>query len=393
MLSLVGREAGPGSEVNADVSSCVPTAQPMLVEDLDREVYGVFGIPIDALDLKTAAARIRQAVSAGAPFLLSTPNLNFLSVSQKDVEFREALLVSDLCTADGTPLVWLSRIVGAPIRSRLAGSDIFDELKADREGGRPIKVFLFGGADGLAQQVAIRINAQSKSMVCVGAISPGFGSVEDMSNDSFIKEINASGADFLVASLSARKGQEWLVRNHDRLTVPIRSHLGATLNYQAGTVRRAPAVLQTLGLEWLWRIKEEPYLWRRYLRDGIVLLRVILFRAVPLMLHRALKSENAPHFAVKRIASGASVTVQIIGAAISENAAKAIPVLTDAVCGETDIVLDLSRASTIDPRFFGLLIMLRKVLRQRGRCLRVIASPHLQVLFRLNNFAYLLGSA
>src|SRR5205823_4093092 len=108
------------------------------------------------------------------------------------------------------------------------------------------------------------------------------------------------------------KGQEWLVRNHSRLTIPIRSHLGATINFQAGTVRRAPEFLRAVGMEWLWRIKEEPYLWRRYVRDGTALLRLILLQMVPLTLFRILERETQPQFSIRRISSGTSTTIEVV---------------------------------------------------------------------------------
>ena len=91
---------------------------------------------------------------------------------------------------------------------------------------------------------------------------------ENISDPALLDQINGSKADFLLVALGAQKGQAWLMANRHKLTVPIVSHLGATLNFLAGTVRRAPAGLQRLGLEWLWRIAQEPYLAARYLMDG-----------------------------------------------------------------------------------------------------------------------------
>ena len=79
---------------------------------------------------------------------------------------------------------------------------------------------------------------------CVGTLDPGFGSVDEMSRDQIIDEINASQADFLAVSLGAKKGQLWLHRNHQRLTIPIRVPLGAAINFQAGKVKRAPPRLR-----------------------------------------------------------------------------------------------------------------------------------------------------
>ena len=104
-----------------------------------------------------------------------------------------------------------------------------------------------------------------------------------MSADSIIDQINASNADILAVALTAPKAHLWLQKNRDRLKIPIRAHFGATINFQAGTSRRAPVFMQDWGLEWLWRIKEEPRLWRRYLGDGAVLLKVILTQVIPLL--------------------------------------------------------------------------------------------------------------
>ena len=98
------------------------------------------------------------------------------------------------------------------------------------------------------------LNDTQSALQCVGWICPGFGTVEEMSADRLIEAINASGADFLVVALGARKGQIWLARNQKRLTIPVRAHLGATIHFEAGTLKRAPLPLQRLGLEWLWRL-------------------------------------------------------------------------------------------------------------------------------------------
>src|SRR5258708_34542559 len=102
-----------------------------------------------------------------------------------------------------------------------------------------------------------------------------------MSRDEIVDKINLSGADFLVASLGAQKGQLWLQRNHHRLLIPVRAHLGASLNFQAGTVRRARPIMRKFGLEWLWRIKEEPKLWGGYWNDDSVRFRLLFTHVVP----------------------------------------------------------------------------------------------------------------
>ena len=135
-----------------------------------------------------------------------------------------------------------------------------------RLSARPIKTFLFGGAAGIAALVEHSLNLRPQGLSCVGSFYPGFGTVDLMSTDEILNTINSSRAEFLAVALNASKGQTWLHRNHNRLQIPIRAQLGAAINFQAGTLKRAPNSFRKLGFEWLWRIKEEPYLWRRFRR-------------------------------------------------------------------------------------------------------------------------------
>lgn len=261
--------------------------------DCQRPIYDIAGLPFDAVDLRETVRITLRAVEHREPLFVSTPNLNFLIAAQTDQEFRASVFRSDLCIADGMPIVWLARLLDVPLRSRVSGSDLFDALCAQSE--RTVKVFFFGGPDGAAQLAAERVNqraqerqsnSQTPGVVCVGYESPGFGSLDDMSRPEMIDRINASGADFVVVSIGARRGQVWIQRNRERLDAPVISYLGAVINMAAGTIDRAPRWMQKTGLEWVWRIKEEPQLWRRYASDGWALLRMLGTRILPQVLRR-----------------------------------------------------------------------------------------------------------
>src|SRR5581483_12000296 len=251
---------------------------------LNRSVYCILGIPIDAIDLAAVASQVEAAAAKRALLLISTPNLNFLVNSLSDSEFRESLLNSDLCPPDGMPIIWIARILGLPIRERASGADLLERLQTNGKNTRQLALFLFGGAEGVAASAARNLNSRPGGLHCVGSMNPGFGDVAEMSQDHIIDAVNSSGADFLVVSLGAKKGQLWLQRNHRRLKIPVRSHLGAAINFQAGTVKRAPLFLRIWGFEWLWRVKEERYLWTRYRGDGLVFARLLLTRVLPLVL-------------------------------------------------------------------------------------------------------------
>jgi N-acetylglucosaminyldiphosphoundecaprenol N-acetyl-beta-D-mannosaminyltransferase len=263
------------------------------VPDYSRPVYDILGLPFDAVDLQGAVRSVIQAVESRTPLFVSTPNLNFLIASQSDASFRQSVHASDLSLADGMPVIWLARLLGVPIHQRVAGSDLFEALCTQT--GGTVKVYFFGGPDGAAQQASDRVNAMAEArtrqgltpgVLCVGFESPGFGTLDDMSQAAVIDRINATGADFVVVALGAKKGQAWIQRNRGQLHAPVISHLGAVVNMAAGTIARAPRWMQRIGLEWVWRIKEEPMLWKRYASDGLVLLRLLLTKIVPQMVWR-----------------------------------------------------------------------------------------------------------
>ena len=361
------------------------------LDELSRDVYGVLGIPIDAVDLSAVVHRIGAAMRQDQPFLMSTPNLNFLVTSQSDGEFRESLLRSDLCTVDGVPIVWISRLLGIPIQMRVAGSDIFDQLKL--ESSSSVKVFLFGGSEGVAETCSNVLNSQSSGVACVGTLYPGFGSVEKLSDEAMIDAINASGARFLIASLGAQKGQSWLLRNHHRLRIPVRSHFGAALNFQAGRLRRAPLFVRRFGFEWLWRIKEEPQLWRRYFNDGLVLLRLMLTSVLPLALGLQWRGILGDDPGLDVSYEGDQLkTIKLAGHAIERHVAKLIPMLRDSIGKSNLLTIDISGVTAIDPRFLGLLLIARKQMAARGGRLQIWgASSRLRRAFRLNRFDFLLN--
>jgi len=369
---------------------------PACVDDLARDVYCLFGVPIDVTDMALALRRIEASVASATPFLLSTPNVNFLVQSQSDPAFRESLLDSDFCPADGMPIVWVARLMGLPIKQRVSGSDIFDALKTHPRFERPLRVFLFGGLDGVAAAAGKVLNAERSALCCVGTFNPGFGTVEDMNREDIIDTVNGSHADLLLVSLGSRKGQAWLHRNHIRLTIPVRVHLGAVLNFVAGTVKRAPRWLRACGLEWLWRIKEEPELWRRYCYDASVLLRLILTRALPLAItnrwHRLRSARQPTHLLIKTAQNHNSVTIDLCGNATERDVAMALSCFRETLtAGSKAVIIDLSRTRVIDQRFFGLLLMFRKQLKRRRAKLRFTGvSAATKRIFKLNALGFLL---
>jgi N-acetylglucosaminyldiphosphoundecaprenol N-acetyl-beta-D-mannosaminyltransferase len=364
-------------------------------DDLSRDVYGLFGIAVDAADRVSTLNKIVAAAGTGKTFLISTPNVNFMAESRRDPQFRETLLQSDHCCADGMPVVWISRLIGIPIKERVSGSDLFEILRAEQPASRPMKVFLFGGGEGTAEIVSDLINARPSGIRCVGWLNPGFGTIDEMSEPDIIDKINASEANMLAVFLSAKKAQLWLQRNHARLRVPVRGQFGATINYQAGLVRRAPPILQRLGLEWLWRIKEEPYLWRRYWMDGRTLIWLVITQALPIGLdlgwRRYFQNSKSHELSYWKREHHDLIVAGIVGFATKKYAIKSIAFFRSLLVHRCDVVLDVSKMLAIDSRFFGLLLMLRKELGKEGKLLTFVGtSKRSQRAFKLSGFEFLL---
>ena len=366
-----------------------------IVDDLSREVYCFLGFPIDVIEMPAVVRRIELAAASSSALFLSTPNLNYLANSQLDSEFQESLLLSDLCIADGMSIVWSARLMGIPLKGRVAGADVVSELKAKHSPETPLKLFLFGGLEGIASAASEALNAQRGGVHCVGLLNPGFGEVDELSGDEVLDKINSSGADFLVISLGSKKGQLWLKRNHNRLRIPVRAHFGASLNFEAGTIKRAPRRLRECGLEWLWRIKEEPFLWRRYWHDGKLLARLLYTNILPLAIYqrRLENRRNLEHAVVTEVRGDTFFQIRISGYAVKRNVDKIIPAFRNAVAMKQRTILDLSDTCAIDTRVLGLILMLRKTLKSTtGDLVFVGLSTELKKVFRVNGTGFLLAT-
>jgi N-acetylglucosaminyldiphosphoundecaprenol N-acetyl-beta-D-mannosaminyltransferase len=272
----------PAEAMNAGLPTMAPSTaagRASQAVDFERDVYCIGGLPIDAIDMQTAVEKVRHAARSKTRCVIATPNLNFVISAQRDAEFRESVIGSDLCLADGMPLVWMARLLKLPIPERVAGSELFDRLLA--HDGPPITVYFFGGPPGAGKAAGAALERRAGGLRCVGYEEAPYAPVEALSGDDTIDRINRSGADFVIVALGARKGQAWIERNRARLTAPVLCHLGAVINFAAGTVSRAPRPLQVLGLEWLWRIKEEPSLWRRYSSAGLVFIDMLCSKVLP----------------------------------------------------------------------------------------------------------------
>ena len=342
-------------------------------DDFDRDVWCVLGLPIDVVNIETAAAKVVAASRDGKRLSFVTPNVNILVASHSDPSLRTKIIDSDLSLVDGAPLVKIAAASGVPIKARCAGSDVFDALK-NRPGfaGRQIKVFFFGGRDGAAKAASAKLNKEKNGLVSVGYHNPGFGDIESMSSESVIEKINEAAPDFIVVALGFAKGQAWIDFNKDRLSAPVISHLGAVVDFAAGSIKRSPKWLSKIGGEWLWRIFQEPSLWQRYFKDGIALSK--LAWSLGFKPNKSLKiaasEQNSAAIRIENVSN--SVVARISGEHNSGNVAEIRTTFRNLVTdveniqSKEAIVLDLSDATSLDASFWGMVLMLEKHASRMG---------------------------
>lgn len=361
--------------------------------DFQRDVVCLAGLPFDRVDLASTVERVHLAIGERRRCWLSTANLDFVVGAQRDAAFRDTVWRSDLSVADGMPLVWMARLMGLGLPERVAGASLFERLCDETR--RAVRFYFFGGPPGAAQRAGERLAARPSAARCAGHDSPGFGGVASMSEASRLARINASGADFLVVALGARKGQAWIEHNLDALETPVVAHLGAVVNFAAGTLRRAPRWVQAAGLEWLWRIKEEPHLWRRYAHDAAALGRLVLRGALPYAwrARRSRAGRSATGCAAECADDDQGCTLRLSGACVAPDLQPLRNALARAAGQAGPVRIDLREVQRVDAAAVALIGLLWTSRRPAvGRCTVVGARPAVRRVFECLGAAFLLAA-
>jgi N-acetylglucosaminyldiphosphoundecaprenol N-acetyl-beta-D-mannosaminyltransferase len=193
-------------------------------------------------------------------------------LSHEDADLRAVNAQASFLLADGAPLVWASRWKGEPLPERVAGSDLIFDLcgRAARDGYR---IFLLGGAGGVADQAAEVLSRRFPGLRIAGTESPPFRTLTAEEHSALLDRIRAARPDILFVAFGQPKGESWIAQHREELGVPVCVQVGASLDFVAGRVRRAPRGLQKVGLEWAYRIWLEPSrLAPRYARNARFLL-------------------------------------------------------------------------------------------------------------------------
>jgi N-acetylglucosaminyldiphosphoundecaprenol N-acetyl-beta-D-mannosaminyltransferase len=227
----------------------------------------ILGVPLDAVTMDEALERIAEMVDSGRPHYVVTPNVDFLVQARTNPELHRILCEADLVLCDGQPLVWASRWLGNPLPERVAGADLTPRL-LEQAAAKGHRVFLLGATPESNDEACRRLQLSHPDLQLAGHFAPPFCPLEEMDHESIICRIRATEPDILLISFGCPKQEQWIARNYRALGVPVCLGLGATIDFLAGRVRRAPAWMRRSGLEWTYRLLQEPRrLFRRYWTD------------------------------------------------------------------------------------------------------------------------------
>lgn len=236
----------------------------------------ILNTEVDNLTMDEAIQRIEQLILSKKPSYVVTPNVDHIVKLEQDKEFQNVYKEADLILTDGMPLIWISKLKKNPIKEKVSGSDLFPrvcKLAADKG----YKVFLLGAAEGIAARAAENLRSKYNGLNIVGTYSPSYGfEKKEDEIEKIIEMINEVKPDILAVGLGAPKQEKFLYKYRKKLNVPVSLAIGASIDFEAGNMNRAPKWMQNIGLEWLYRLYQEPgRMARRYLIDDIKIIKLL----------------------------------------------------------------------------------------------------------------------
>ena len=195
---------------------------------------------------------------------------------ENDKELQEATNKADMVLADGKPLIWISKYYKRPIKEKISGSDLVP-LLCKRAAEKRYSIYILGGADGIAEQAKKNLEEQYPAIRIVGTYAPPFGFEKDQAElDKINQMISEKTPDLLIACFGCPKQEKFIYRNIDKYDAKVSVCAGATVDFLAGNVKRAPKWMSEHGLEWFYRFLKEPKrMFKRYFVDDLKILKLM----------------------------------------------------------------------------------------------------------------------
>ena len=245
-------------------------------------VAPVVGMPLALTDYERAMAWMDSAIATREKAIVTAAAVHLVMKAGEDPETQVAVDRADvLAVPDGQPLVWALKALGNQDASRVYGPDLMAKY-CERSARTGTRMYLYGGRNqGALVQLTLMLRRRYPGLRIVGGYSPPFRQLTTTEEQWVVDDINGSGADVVWVGIGQPKQEKWMAAMRDRLAAPILAGVGAAFDFHAGLIPQAPNWMQSLGLEWVFRLAQEPRrLWRRYVRYNPLFVRDFVLQLV-----------------------------------------------------------------------------------------------------------------
>jgi N-acetylglucosaminyldiphosphoundecaprenol N-acetyl-beta-D-mannosaminyltransferase len=243
---------------------------------LTIEPIWVWGVPFAPISLAKTVETVSVLVERGLPSFFITANTHYAMLAQENPDLQQVNVRAAFVVADGAPLVWAARRRPVQLPERVAGSDLIFAI-SDLAARKSYRLFFAGGPPGVAEEAARQLTARYPGLHVAGTAAPSFREFSAEEYDTLKTQIRAAQPHILIVAATMPHGERWLSAHFEDLGVPVGVNLGASIDFAAGRLNRAPRWMQRSGLEWAFRLMLEPRrLFSRYARNARFILRQVL---------------------------------------------------------------------------------------------------------------------
>ena len=231
---------------------------------------------INNVTMPETIAAIEQMIETGKKSYVVAINVDVVMKIEEDSYLKKVVDNADMVLVDGKPLVCISKLHGKPLKAKISGSDLVP-LLCEVAAKKGYKIFIIGGKDGIAEQAKEKLERQLPKIEIVGTYAPPFGFEKNETElDKINQMISEVHPDLLIACFGCPKQEKWIYENIEKYNAKVSVCAGATVDFLAGNVKRAPRWMSEHGLEWFYRFLQEPKrMFKRYFIDDVKIIRLI----------------------------------------------------------------------------------------------------------------------
>lgn len=234
-----------------------------MLTERKNPVHHLIGSPVSSLSFNEQIDLIVQWGKERLSKVVCVANVHMLIEATKKPDFAKILHRADLVTPDGMPLVWMLKLMGSERSQRVAGLDLM-KAACEQAENLGVSVFFLGSTDEVLEKIGVQLEKDFPNLRVAGMESPPFRKLTDAEDSALVKTINSSGAGIVFVSLGCPKQEKWMAEHAGRVRA-VMVGIGAVFPLYAGLLTRAPRFIRASGLEWLYRLLQEPKrLWKRY---------------------------------------------------------------------------------------------------------------------------------